>query len=157
MKKEDIIKGKLSLVEWAHSLKAIPDDLWFQPFREGSWGSADVISHFISWDHFMIENRISHLVKNEPFPKMSIDVEEINKAASTYARSGITKVQLINELISIRQRLVSLLGELDSERFDMPLPGKEHITLVEYFVGMIEHDQKHITEINSFISQNKES
>ncbi|MFJ5714490.1 DinB family protein [Neobacillus sp. NPDC093127] len=155
MKKEDIIKEKLALIDRLHSLKTLSDDLWFLPFREGSWGIADVISHFIAWDQFMIDNRISYLLKNEPFPQMVIDVEEINRAASSYARSGITKNQLIDEFISVRNQLLTLINQLDRERFAMPLPGKENMTLGDYFVGMIEHDEKHMVQIQSFINQNQ--
>ncbi|ETI68257.1 DinB family protein [Neobacillus vireti] len=155
MKKEDIIKEKLALIDRVHSLKALSDDLWFLPFREGSWGIADVISHFIAWDQFMIDNRISYLLKNEPFPQMAIDVEEINRSASRYARSGITKGQLIDEFITKRKQLLSLLSELDAERFARPLPGRENIILGNYFVGMIEHDEKHMVQIESFINQNQ--
>lgn len=38
MNKEDIINEKLALIDRVHSLKTISDDLWFLPFREGSWG-----------------------------------------------------------------------------------------------------------------------
>ncbi|MFF2448260.1 DinB family protein [Neobacillus sp. NPDC058068] len=155
MKKEDIINEKLAFIDRVHSLKALSDDLWFLPLREGSWGIADVISHFIAWDQFMIDNRISYLLKNEPFPQMAIDVEEINRSASRYARSGITKDQLIDEFISIRKQLLSLLRALDAERFARPLPGRENIILGNYFIGMIEHDQKHMVQIESFINQNQ--
>lgn len=155
MNKEDIINEKLALIDRLHSLKTLSDDLWFLPFREGSWGIADVISHFIAWDQFMIDNRISYLLKNEPFPQMVIDVEEINRAASSYARSGITKNQLIDEFVSVRNQLLSLINQLDRERFAMPLPGKENMTLGDYFVGMIEHDEKHMVQIQSFINQNQ--
>lgn len=120
-------------------------------------GIADVISHFIAWDQFMIDNRISYLLKNEPFPQMVIDVEEINRAASSYTRSGITKSQLIDEFISVRNLLLSLLDQLDTEQFARSLPGKENMTLGDYFVGMIEHDQTHIAEIESFINQNQKA
>jgi hypothetical protein len=155
MKKEEVIAAKLQIADWADSLKSISDELWFLPFREGSWGIADVVAHFISWDRFIIENRVSYLIKNQPVPKLNIDEEEINRGASNYARSGIIKDLLINEFISIRHQLVSLLERLDSERFDFPLPGMEHMTLGEYMVGMIEHDQKHQTEIEAFIRQKK--
>lgn len=157
MKKEDIISAKLDLVDWVDSLKTITDELWFQSFREGSWGIADVIAHFISWDRFIIKNRILYLLKNEPFRKMSIDVENINRAASKYARSGILKEQLINEFISTRQHLVSLLAQIDSERFLLPLLGMESTTLEEYLVGMVEHDLKHKAQIIAFINKDKKN
>ena len=152
MKKEEILKEKLQIVDWANTLRAISDELWFKPFRDGSWGTADVVSHFISWDQFLIENRILYLLNHEAFPKLSVDIEEINNAASAYARSGITKDQLINEFISIRHRLVSLLDELGSEKYKMPYPGNNNITLSEYLACMIEHDRKHIDQIEAFIS-----
>jgi hypothetical protein len=65
MKKKDIITEKLSLADWAISLKSISDELWFKPFREGSWGIADVLAHFISWDRFIIENRVSYLFEHD--------------------------------------------------------------------------------------------
>lgn len=86
MNKESIMKEKISLIEWSLTLKNISNDLWFKPFREGSWGTADVISHFISWDKFMIENRISFLLRDEGFPKIDINAKLINKEASEYAR-----------------------------------------------------------------------
>jgi hypothetical protein len=153
LKKEEIIAAKLQIAVWADSLKSISEELWVLPFREGSWGIADVIAHFISWDRFIIENRVSYLLKNQTLPKMDIDENEINRAASQYARSGIMKGQLIDEFISTRQRLVSLLEELSSERFTLPLPGMEHTTLGEYFVSMIEHDLKHKAQIEKFIQQ----
>ncbi|HEK9098988.1 hypothetical protein KFD70_05710 [Bacillus pfraonensis] len=38
---------KLNLNKWCQGLKPVPDDVWFQPSRTGSWGIAGVISHFI--------------------------------------------------------------------------------------------------------------
>lgn len=153
MNKESIMKEKISLIEWSLTLKNISNDLWFKPFREGSWGTADVISHFISWDKFMIENRISFLLRDEGFPKIDINAKLINKEASEYARSGISKVDLISEFIYVRKDLVAQLGKVQPEKFDQPCPGKEHITLSEYFVGMIDHDLKHKEQIETHIKR----
>lgn len=71
MNKGNIIKEKYSLVEGSLTLKNISNDLWFKPFLKGSWGIADVIAHFISWDKFMIENRIYFLLRDKDFPNMS--------------------------------------------------------------------------------------
>jgi hypothetical protein len=152
MNKESIMKEKMRLVKWSRSLKNISYDLWFQPFHEGAWGIADVIAHFISWDKFMMENRVSYLLRNEDFPKINVDAEAINKEASNYARSGISKEDLIDEFISVREELVAQLEKIQPEKFDQPCPGKEHITLSEYFVGMIDHDLKHKEQIESHVN-----
>lgn len=112
MNKEAIIKGKKALIGWVCMLTNMSDSFWFQPFREGGWGTADVISHFISWDKFVIENRIKPLIKEEALPKIKVDVQAMNDAASLYARSGISKEDLIEECISMREELVSLLEKI---------------------------------------------
>lgn len=58
MKKENILEEKLNIIEWCQTLKEVPDDIWFQSFKNGSWGIADVISHFIIWDDFVMKYRI---------------------------------------------------------------------------------------------------
>ncbi|EWG12298.1 DinB family protein [Cytobacillus firmus] len=152
MNKENIIKVKKSLIDWSASLKNISTELWFEPFKKGSWGTADVISHFISWDKFMIENRINCLLRKEDFPQITVDAEAINKEASIYARSGISKEDLISEFINIRTELLSLIDKIPDDQFSKPCPGKEHITLGEYFTGMAEHDIKHVDQINKHLN-----
>ncbi|REE67303.1 DinB family protein [Paenibacillus taihuensis] len=151
MNKESIINEKLSLIEWSISLRSISNELWFKSFLAGSWGTADVISHFISWDQFMIKNRIPYILKGKSFPKISVDVESINKGAINYARSGITKEELINKFISVRKELVSFIDAIPAKKFDQPFPGKEPMTLIEYFVRMVHHDLKHKEQILSFL------
>jgi hypothetical protein len=153
MNKETILKEKKRLIEWSATLKNISSDLWFKPFNEGSWGTADVISHFISWDRFMIVNRITYLLRNEGFPQIEVDIETVNKDASIYARSGILKEDLIVEFISVRSELISLIDKIPDDQFSKPCPGKEHITLSEYLTAIVEHDTKHVEQINNHIGE----
>jgi hypothetical protein len=155
MNKESILKENLSFVEWCSTLKNLSNDIWFKPFKEGSWGTADVISHFISWDKFILENRISYILREERVPKINVDVEAMNKAASNYARSGISKEDLINQFISVRKELVSHIDTIPTEKFNQPIPGIDHITLSDYFAEMINHDLKHKKQIETFLQQFK--
>lgn len=150
--KESIIQEKRNLVHWVLSLKNISNDLWLKPFREGSWGIADVISHFISWDKFIINNRVSYLLRDECFPNITVDVESINKEASKYARLGVLKDDLINEFISVREELLNLIEIIPKEKFCQPFHGRGNTTLSEYFEGLIEHDLKHREQIDLHIS-----
>ena len=36
MKKENILEEKLNIIEWCQTLKEVPDDIWFQSFKNGS-------------------------------------------------------------------------------------------------------------------------
>ncbi|WP_445491704.1 DinB family protein [Niallia sp. 03133] len=157
MNKEAIINEKKSLIAWVLSLKNLSDSIWFQPFKKGAWGTADVIAHFISWDRFIIENRIKPLLTGEAFPAVQVDVEATNQAASDYARLGIKKEDLIDEFISTREELILLLEKIPPEKFEFPYPGNKKMTISAYFVGMIEHDEKHKKQIQLHIKQNKTS
>ena len=105
MEKESILEEKLSLIEWCQTFKCVTHDEWFESFRKGSWGIADVISHFIVWDEFLIKHRIPYFISGQSVPNVPINVEEINKGAIKYARSGISKEELIDEFSCTRKQL----------------------------------------------------
>ncbi|CAI8847455.1 DinB family protein [Bacillus pseudomycoides] len=156
MDKESILKEKLSLIEWCQGLKDLPDDIWFLSLRKGSWGIADVISHFIIWDKFLMQYRLPYFISGESLPHVSIDVEEMNKGAINYARSGISKEEVINQLVFTRKRLVSLIKRVPDRNFNTYYQlGKENMKLNDYFWTLIQHDVKHKEEIVDFLKSNQ--
>lgn len=155
MNKSQIIEAKLALIHWCESLKGLTDEIWFKPFKEGSWGTADVISHFISWDQFLLDYRIPYLIKSEKFPAVKVDVNAINAEAAKYARSGISRNELIDEFKEVRRKLVSLMETIPEERFHESIQnGAANTLLSDYFTGLIEHDQKHRDQIDAFLKNN---
>lgn len=154
MNKTQIIEKKLSLIDWCETLKGLSDDIWFAPFKEGSWGTADVIAHFISWDQFLLDYRVPYIIRSEQFPAIKVDVEAINADSSCYARSGITKDNLINEFVSIRKQLAAQINSIPAERFQEQLTfSNSSTTLADYFTGLIEHDQRHKQQISALIEK----
>lgn len=152
MEKESILNEKLNLTEWCRGLKSVPDDIWFQPFRNGSWGIADVISHFIVWDGFLMRSRLPYFISGESLPYVSIDVDEMNKGAINYARSGTSKEEVINQFIFTRKRLVSFIERLPARNFNSYYQfGKESMKLSDYFLSLVQHDIKHKEEIVDFL------
>ncbi|MDX8365208.1 DinB family protein [Cytobacillus sp. IB215665] len=152
MCKDYIIERKLMLTDWSQSLNNMSDELWLKPIKKGSWATADIISHFKLWDMFLIENRLSYLVRGEAFPKIEVDVEGMNKKASDYARSGISKNDLIDEFISVRKELVSIINHFPVEKFNQPCKGKEHLSLCDYLSSMVDHDIHHKKQIEDFLA-----
>ncbi|MGD6876308.1 DinB family protein [Bacillus infantis] len=148
MRKEEIIEEKSSFIDWVNSLAQMDEEIWFLPFREGSWGTADVVSHFITWDRFIISRRMPALLSKEEIPSEKIDADAMNMEAGQYARSGISKKVLISEFAEAREELLSLLEKLEPERFQELYPGR-NITIGQYFAGLIEHDHKHKKEIEN--------
>ena len=152
MNKQEIMAEKLSLIDWCISLNGLTDDVWFRTFKVGSLGIADVISHFISWDQFLLDYRLPFIIHSTEFPEVNVDVEKINAEASRYARSGINKASLINELISKREELVSQIELIPAERFhEEIIIGKNSLILSNYFSDLIEHDRTHKNQINAFL------
>jgi DinB superfamily len=146
MRKEEIIEEKSAFIDWVQSLAQMEDELWFLPFREGSWGTADVVSHFITWDRFVISRRMPALLSKGEIPYEKIDANAMNNEARSYARSGISRQMLISEFAEARRELLSLLEKLEPERFQELYPGRD-MTIGQYFARLIEHDHKHKKEI----------
>ncbi|MBM6617720.1 DinB family protein [Bacillus suaedaesalsae] len=156
MKKTDIILEHEQLVDWVKSLHSINETFWFMPFSEGKWGTADVISHFITWDRFMQQYRFPYIEKELPFPKIDINLEKMNKDASVYARSGIGKGDLIEKYIETRGQVVQKLKAFPEELYMKKITvGNKELSVGEYFFSHLEHDRKHVQQINDFIAENK--
>ncbi|MGN4443438.1 hypothetical protein ACTFOB_00590 [Bacillus cereus group sp. MYBK79-1] len=137
-------------------MKEVPDDIWFQSFKNSSWGMADVISHFIIWDDFVMKYRMPYFVSTQSVPHFPTDVEEMNKSAIIYARSGIPREKLINQFIYTRKQLVDEIERIPADNFynDFQI-GTKKVMLNHYFSSLIQHDLKHKEEIIQFLIHNK--
>ncbi|TCW57936.1 DinB family protein [Bacillus thuringiensis] len=156
MKKENILEEKLNIIEWCQTLEEVPDDIWFQSFKNGSWGIADVISHFIIWDDFVMKYRIPYFLSAQPVPHFPTDVEEMNKGATIYARSGISREELINQFSYTRKQLVDEIERIPAYNFHNDFQiGTKKVRLNHYFSSLIQHDLKHKEEIIQFLIHNQ--
>ncbi|MBE7123044.1 DinB family protein [Bacillus cereus] len=152
MEKERILEEKLNLIEWCQTLNGISEDIGFEPFRKGSWGIADVISHFIVWDEFLMKYRIPYFISGQSVPNVPTDVEEMNKGAIKYARSGISKEELIDQFSFTRKQLVDQINQISAQNFkDDYQFGTKRVRLNNYFSSLIQHDLKHKEEIMQFL------
>ncbi|MGH0562885.1 DinB family protein [Bacillus cereus] len=156
MKKENILEEKLNLIEWCQTLKGLSDDMWLRSFKEGSWGIADVISHFIVWDTFLINHRIPYFISEQSVPNVPIDVEEMNKGAIKYARSGISKEEILDQFSVTRKKLIDQIERIPVDNFynDFQISTKK-VRLNHYFSSLIQHDLKHKEEIMQFLIKNQ--
>lgn len=88
----------------------------------------------------------------ESLPNVSKDVEEMNRSAIQYARSGISKEELIDQFIFTRKRLVNYIKRIPDQNFNTYYQfGKESMKLNEYFLSLVQHDLKHKEEILCFL------
>ncbi|PEX41661.1 hypothetical protein CN464_27800, partial [Bacillus cereus] len=143
MEKESILEEKLKLIEWCQTLKSVTNDVWFEPFRKRSWGIADVISHLIVWDEFLMKFRIPYFISGQSVPNVPTGVEEMNEGAIKYARSGISKEELLDQFSFTRKQLVDQINQISSRNFkDDYQFGTKRVRLDNYFSSLIQHDLK---------------
>ncbi|MFS0780140.1 DinB family protein [Bacillus sp. 1P06AnD] len=148
---------------WIEGLKTLDDAHFHQPITDGKWSCAQIVAHMMLWDEY---------VANEILPQMKQDadvrskpIQEVNDLATDYAISGITRNDLIEEILQSRKKLIAALREktdnaffeafsLDGEKID-EYTGHPH-TLYSYICSFIWHDNHHKKQVTSFLSAGKE-
>ncbi len=115
-----------------------------------------MISHFIVWDVFLIQDRIPYFISRQSVPNVPKGVEDMNKGAIKYARSGISKEELLNQFSVTRKQLVDEIGRIPTKYFYNDYQfGTKKVKLNHYFSSLIQHDLKQKEEIIQFLIKNQ--
>lgn len=150
----EVLTQYKNFTNWLQQLKRIPEEYWLMPIKDGKWSVGEIVAHLKAWDVFVWDERVAYFVSGSEIPVKKVDVEEINSNAANEAKSGISKNQLLDEVIECRQVVAKKLGEVPSavwqERIEM---GSKMITLCEYISGLVEHDEHHRTQIEEFLAE----
>jgi uncharacterized damage-inducible protein DinB len=148
----EVLTKYKSFTNWLLQLKQMPEEYWLVPIKDGKWSVGEIVAHIKAWDVFVWDERVAYFVSGSEIPSKKINVEEINSNAANEAKSGISKNQLLDEVIECRQVVAKKLGEVPSfiwqEKIEM---GSKMITLCEYISGLVEHDEHHKTQIEEFL------
>ncbi|TDL80143.1 DinB family protein [Peribacillus frigoritolerans] len=144
-----------SFDSWILSLKQMRNEEWFQPIQEGKWSAAEIVSHLIAWDRFTLDQRLGKLKENavlDPFP----DFQSVNDRAAEYAKSGITKDELIAEFMEVRSAAVDGLLKFEGEELQFHFKIGDHpFTIASYMEDFIGHDLHHKAQIDAFLEKTK--
>lgn len=154
--KETIHRYK-DFVEWTDTLRDLDDTIWLTPIAEGKATVAEIISHLKNWDDYLL-NTIIPAIKNGEgmvFP----DFDPFNQQAYEYARSGISKDELLDEFKQTRIQLVEImLTEPDVATKHVTANGVENCprtgtpySLLYIIYEFIDHDNHHKNQILSAI------
>lgn len=145
-----VIEELNQLITFVNSLEAVSEKIFFSPISEEKWSTAAIVSHFMYWDQYILEERLERMMNGEFLPKSNINVDDMNRLAKEYAHSGNSKVQLIQEVCKARNRLLNSLADRNLEtNFKI---GSSEMSVNKYFKGMVEHDDHHIKQIKAFLS-----
>ncbi|HDX9651286.1 MULTISPECIES: DinB family protein [Bacillus] len=146
---------------WLNTLKGMKEELWMNPISEGKWTIGEIVSHIMNWDECLLTKVLPSVREGQgmEFP----DFDTYNKLASNYAKSGISKMRLLEEAKAKRELLVKELRLLHDEKLKKPLTanGVSHCphtgtpySLIYIIKEFIEHDNHHKRQIIHFLNEN---
>ncbi|CAM3398127.1 DinB family protein [Paenibacillus lupini] len=144
---------------WTDILHDVQISLWLQPIAKGKATIGEIISHLKGWDSYLITTVIPAIKRGEAvfFP----DFDSFNEIAYEYARSGISKDNLLNEFRQTRHQLVEiLLAETDITTKYITVNGMSNspsadtpYSLLYIIHEFIEHDNHHKGQILALLNQ----
>ncbi|MDI0274833.1 DinB family protein [Bacillus safensis] len=156
MNKDTVIKHYQHSIEWLQSLTELTDKEWRSAIAEGKWSIAEIIAHFVSWDEFILHDRLKKCWNEQALPQAP-DAHEMNQQSAERARKE-ERSETIGRFISVRTELLQEMKKIEPSRWNEPFfIGQTMLTLLSYFQGLIEHDIHHMKQITELLSQTKTS
>ncbi|PEB51395.1 hypothetical protein CON65_11070 [Bacillus pseudomycoides] len=161
MGENKIINNFKEYSSWLSTLKDMEEEFWTTPISEGKWTVAEIISHIMNWDKYLL-SKILPLVregKGMEFP----DFDIYNKIASDYAKSGISPIKLLEEAKDKRELLVKELSVMPADKLNEHLTanGVSHCphtgmsySLLYIIKEFVDHDNHHKRQITQFLNEN---
>ncbi|RJE88458.1 DinB family protein [Paenibacillus sp. 1011MAR3C5] len=149
-----IINRFASLTDWVDELAGVPDQDWSAPIAEGKASIAGIVAHLTQWDRYLIRTAVPDALQRQGvvFPEF----DSFNDQAYAYARSGVTKPQLIEQFHSTRLELCKLLESIGDESLERPITANgtalcphtgTPYSLIYITEEFIEHDVHHQSQI----------
>jgi hypothetical protein len=133
-------------IDWVNKLNTLSENQWRTPIGKDKWTIAEVIGHLIPWDKFVINERIPYILENTILPP-SLNTSEFNLKASIIAQRR-SKEETIEEFILIRHQLIDTINKIDNRLwYEIFSIGTSSMSLFNYFLGLIEHDNHHFQQI----------
>ncbi len=120
MVRETVIESFHEYSKWLCLLDDMEEQTWTMPIGPNKWSCREIISHIMNWDNHLASNVIPSVKQGEGmhFPEF----DPFNEMAAEYARSGISKNELLQEARETRNRLIQELTELPAELFYQSVP-----------------------------------
>lgn len=145
-----VIKHYKKSLDWIDNLRGLSEAQWRMPIEPGKWSVAEVIGHLPPWDKFVLNHRIPFLFTDERLPK-GPDVAHLNTMAAKKSREQ-TMEETLNDFISTRRQLLQDIQQWTDEQWQQSFKiGQSEMTIIDYFVGLINHDLHHFSQIQNVI------
>ena len=147
---DDLLRRFDVFVPWARSLYGMDERFWLTPMGPGKWSIGECFAHLFVWDRYALTHRLPYFEPNASLPAGPTP-QTLNNFAATYAKSGISRDNLIEQFVHARQALAAQFRTLPEDRWDMPLEiaGKA-TTPRQYLEEMVVHNEHHRRQIERF-------
>ena len=157
MNRETVIDTFNYYSTWLCLLDSMEEETWTMPIGLDKWSCREIIAHIMNWDKHLLSAVIPSIKDEEGmhFP----DFDPFNEMAASFARSGISKNELLHEAKKTRKQLISALNELPDEQLYRPVPsnGQTHCphtgtpySLLYIILEFTYHDRHHQKQIEDF-------
>ncbi|MFJ7370674.1 DinB family protein [Lysinibacillus sp. NPDC098008] len=147
--KQIIQHYELSLY-WIKSLSDISEVQWRMPIEPGKWSVAEVIGHLSPWDEFVLNHRIPFFFVKKCLPK-GPDVAWMNTIAAKKSREQSME-ETIKNFIATRSQLLQAVQSFSDEQWQQLFTvGQSEITVIAYFIGLVNHDLHHFSQVQNVI------
>ncbi|MCW1927892.1 DinB family protein [Bhargavaea beijingensis] len=151
MQASEIVWHNEESIRFMQALGTLTDEEWRRPLGPGKWTVAEVAGHFAPWDRFVLEQRLPYFFAEGPLPK-GPDADARNGCSARESR-GRSRDETIDEFVSVRRQLIGALRDLPAEDWSREFRiGESRMTLVQYFGGMLEHDEHHFRQIRQALA-----
>lgn len=148
--KAEILDHHRNVIEFVQALKDLTEDEWRTPIAENKWTVAEVISHLIPWDEFVLYKRIPYLFTDDKLPK-SPEAAIMNAKAASKARKVEKKI-IIDKFILGRSNLLKAIDTIPADHWKNELIiGQTRLSLLDYLGGLSEHDFHHFEQVKAVL------
>ena len=148
--KEEIMRHQLYSIEFVSSLRALSEKEWRTEINEGKWTVAEVIGHFITWDDFVLNQRLPYVFSGRELPE-SPDSEKMNEVSASISREQTMRVT-IDHFVSTRTALLNAIEEIPTDHWEVTFSiGTKELSLYEYFSELAQHDLHHFEQIKNIL------
>jgi hypothetical protein len=151
--KQTVCNELLRILTIVEELDSMDQNIWQQPIAEGKFSRAQIVSHLMYWDQFLINVAIPDIYrKNEiVFP----DHDDKNELASIYAKL-VAKQQLISEFKQEREKLITFIQSLPTDILEKEIKvndlthcprTKQTYTFTYILEEFVQHDDHHVKQL----------
>lgn len=150
--KHQLIAELEKFIEFVKPLDTLSDEIWFKPLGQGKWSIHDIVTHITRWDDYFNQVTFPSL-SGTPLSELRehLDYLAFNEQSIRYGK-GRTKHEIIGEVMTNRQTMISHLNKLEEGKLSVVYPGERGFTIATYLTEFfISHDQHHIEQMQQYL------